>query len=109
MMYRTKKWLDSGGKVPNDTELIEELSAHRVYLDERGKIKRVKKDKIKEVLRRSPDKADSLFLAHAFDVLPLAVHPFTNISSSDNVMGYSQLIGVSQNNVTDYDPYDIPE
>jgi len=105
MMYRTKKWLDAGGKIPNDPELIEEMSAHRVFLDERGKIKRINKNEIKKVIRRSPDKFDSLLLANAFDVLPIAVHPFHSETNSDNLLSYSNLLGSGSGMTIDYDPY----
>ena len=103
MMFRVKKKLDAGMKLPNDVELIEELAAHTVKLNDKGKLERCKKDKVKEVIRRSPDKADGLFLANAFDVMPLAVNPFQNITDNDIVQN-SRFLNNS-GHVQDYDPY----
>ena len=104
MVYRTKKWLDSGGKLPNDPDLMQEASAHTVRLNEKGKLEVCKKDAVKEVIRRSPDKFDSLIIANAFDIVPLIVHPFQNATEPANVM-QSQMFG-GAGHVQDYDPYD---
>jgi hypothetical protein len=104
MVYRTKKWLDSGGKLPNDPDLMQEASAHTVRLNEKGKLEVCKKDAVKDVIRRSPDKFDSLIIANAFDIVPLIVHPFQNATEPVNVM-QSQLLG-GAGHVQDYDPYD---
>ena len=105
MFYRTKKAIDDGLKLPNDPHLFAELSAHTVRMDEKGKLTILEKKEVKKVLRRSPDKCDSLILAHAFDVVPLLVHPFQNTGKTDNIMR-SQMLGQNGNQVQDYDPYD---
>jgi hypothetical protein len=104
MIYRTKKFVEAGGKLPNDPELIQELSAHTAFLNDKGKLQVCKKDEVKDTIRRSPDKADSLFIAKAFDVVPMLVHPFQNGTESANVM-QSQMFGAGGHAV-DYDPYD---
>lgn len=104
MFYRTKKAIDDGLKIPNDPQLFAELSAHTVRMDERGKLSILEKKKVKEILRRSPDKCDSLILAHAFDVVPLVVHPFQNTQGTGNIM-QSNLMGANNGTVQDYDPY----
>lgn len=105
MFYRTKKAIDDGLKIPNDPELFAELSAHTVRMNEKGKLKILEKDKVKEKIRRSPDKCDSLILCHAFDVAPLLEHPFENVQNSDNVMRSATMNIHSGNQVTDFDPY----
>lgn len=103
MVYRTLKALQSGMKIPNDPRLFAQLSAHKADLGERGKIKIIEKKKITELLRMSPDEADSLFLTNAFDVMPRIVHPLQNPKQSGTV-GYGG--GVLYNNMQqDYDPY----
>lgn len=102
MFYRTKKALDDGLKLPNDEQLLAELAAHTVRLEK--KLKVLEKPKVKELLRRSPDKADSLILAHAFDVVPAAVNPLANQNQSGTVSGGSVLQG---HLVKDYDPYQV--
>ncbi len=105
MFYRTKKAIDDGLKLPNDPHLFAELSAHTVRMNEKGKLTILEKKEVKKVLRRSPDKCDSLILAHAFDVAPLLVHPFQNTGKTDNIM-QSQMFNQNGNQVQDYDPYD---
>jgi len=104
MIYRTKKWMDSGGKLPFDEELFEEAAAHTVRLNEKGKMEVCKKDAVKEIIKRSPDKFDSLIIANAFDIVPLAVQPFQNVKEGDNLMS-SQIMGAA-GRAQDYDPYD---
>lgn len=104
MIYRTKKWMDAGGKFPNDIQLFEEASAHTVKLNEKGKMEICKKDEVKERIKRSPDKFDSAILTNAFDVYPLTVHPFQNVKEADNVMQSNTML--AQNHMQDYDPYE---
>lgn len=103
MVYRTKKWMDAGGKLPNDEELFEEAAAHTVRLNDKGKLEVCKKDDVKEVIKRSPDKFDSLIIANAFDVVPLVVQPFQNVKDGDNLMS-SHIMGAA-GHAQDYDPY----
>lgn len=106
MFYRTKKAIDDGLKIPNDPALFAELSAHTVSMNERGKLSILSKPKVKEKLRRSPDKCDSLILCHAFDVLPLSQHPFQNNGGSDNI-SQSRLFSQQTSTIDeDYNPYD---
>ena len=107
MVYRTKKWIDSGAKIPQDEQLFEEAAAHTVRLNEKGKIEVCKKDDVKDIIKRSPDKFDSLIIANAFDVLPLAVKPFQNATDGVNLMT-SQVMGAT-GRTEDYDPYDNKE
>lgn len=60
--FRLKESLGRGLALPYDEELLEELLAVSYVFTETGKIKLQSKDKIKEELGRSPDKADALAL-----------------------------------------------
>lgn len=60
--FRLKEALDRGLALPNDDELLEELLAISYFYRENGKAQIQAKEKIKEELGRSPDKADSLAL-----------------------------------------------
>jgi len=53
-----------GLALPKDDELAEELLAIEYTFNESGKVKIMPKDKIKEILGRSPDKADALALTY---------------------------------------------
>ena len=61
--FGLKKWLKDGGAIPSDPKLEAELVAPTYAFDLRGRIKVEPKEKIKERLRRSPDRADALALA----------------------------------------------
>lgn len=105
MFYRTLAAIKDGMKIPNDPDLFAELSAHTVAMNERGKLTILKKDEVKKVIHRSPDKADSLILCHAFDVMPIQVNPFQNPERADNVM-QSQFFNPNTDVQQDFDPYD---
>ena len=78
LWWRTREWLraDSGSMLPSDEELIEELMCP-TYSTDSGKIEVMKKKDMKEILGRSPNKADALCLTFtefdkAFDPLSLS-------------------------------------
>jgi len=57
-------WIRKGGCFPADGELEGELIAHRYkFQDRTGRREVLAKDKVKDILKRSPDKADALALA----------------------------------------------
>jgi hypothetical protein len=71
LWWRTREWLrtDPSATLPPDEQLAEEL-AIATYQVDRGRIKVMNKDTMKELLRRSPDRADSLVLTfHRPEVL----------------------------------------
>lgn len=63
LWWACREWLrmDPGAMLPPDELLIEELQTP-TYVIERGKIRIMRKDIMREVLRRSPDRADALCL-----------------------------------------------
>ena len=66
MYFRFKEdHIHGGGSLPKDKDLMMELLAIEYEHEERtGKIKLVPKEKIKEVLGRSPDRADAVALTY---------------------------------------------
>lgn len=107
MFYRTLKAMKAGLKIPADEELFAELAAHTVRLDEKGKLTVLEKDKVKELLRRSPDKCDSLILCHAFDVVPIQLNPLdaaANPSKNDDYFQSKLMTGGSGVQI-EHDPY----
>ncbi len=74
MYFELVKWIRSGGALPYDPELKEELCA-MTFTYQGDKFRLCEKDEVKELVGRSPDKADSAALTFAFPVakrLPLA-------------------------------------
>jgi hypothetical protein len=65
--WAVREWLqnDPGAMLPPDEMLIEELQTPTYKNDSRGKIKVMDKDTMREVLKRSPDRADALCLTFA--------------------------------------------
>jgi len=62
LWWACREWLRTGdAMLPPDETLIEELSIP-TYEVQNGKIRVMKKDTMRELLKRSPDKADSLVL-----------------------------------------------
>ena len=73
MYFGLKKFIEGGGKLPNDAELKEELLAMTYFYNPTsGKIQIVAKDDLKEDLGRSPDKADSVALHFFSYVRPMS-------------------------------------
>lgn len=66
LWWSVREWLrtDQGAMLPPDEELIEELSTPK-YAVINGKIKIMSKDVMKDLLKRSPDRADALCLTFA--------------------------------------------
>lgn len=61
MYFELKEFVRRGGKIPDDPELQEELLSLRYeYSKTSGRIKIQAKEEIKELIGRSPDKADSV-------------------------------------------------
>lgn len=67
MYWDLAEWVNSGGKIPDDSELIAELVSHTIsYKGDRLLL--CSKDDVKERIGRSPDKADALALTFAYPV-----------------------------------------
>lgn len=62
------EWIREGGAIPDDGELVEELTAPTYWFRSDGKKQLEGKDEIKERLGRSPDLADALALTFAMPV-----------------------------------------
>lgn len=63
LWFGLRNYLQDGGSIPPDDELDEELLAPKYTFDARGRYRVDPKDKIKEDLGRSPDRADAVSLA----------------------------------------------
>ena len=74
MYFEMAKWIKDGGSLPDDQELAEELAA-ATYTFQGDKFRLCDKDDIKEVIGRSPDKADALALTFAYPVFKKAPIP----------------------------------
>ncbi|MDR1651865.1 MAG: terminase family protein [Synergistaceae bacterium] len=57
---KTRRWLESGGSLPDDEELCEELSMPTYSFDASNRMVLEKKEKMKERIGKSPDLADAL-------------------------------------------------
>lgn len=69
MYMELAKWVKSGGQLPDDRELREELCA-TTFVFQGDKFRIVEKEMIKDQIGRSPDKADALALTFAYPVAP---------------------------------------
>ena len=68
MWDKVREWLESGGAIPNDTELKSELSSPTYKFDASGRLQLEPKEKLKERGLKSPDLADALALTFAYPV-----------------------------------------
>ena len=72
-----RKWLQNGGAIPNDPELIKELAAVTYTYDGQSRLKLESKEVIRERVGFSPDRADALALTFAEPV----------VAANDNEIG----------------------
>jgi len=71
--FKLSKALKAGLALPQNDALMEELLAIEYeFSDTNGKLKIISKDKIKELLGRSPDLADALALSYFTDVMGIS-------------------------------------
>jgi hypothetical protein len=70
MYGRFEEWLKSGGSLPNDSELFEQLTALEYYFNNRNRLLLESKQEIKKRGLASPDIADSYSLTFAEFVPP---------------------------------------
>ena len=61
-MYSKMAEAIRNGFFVNDKDLIEELRAQRIYINDKGKLSLKKKDFVKAIIGRSPDFSDALAL-----------------------------------------------
>jgi hypothetical protein len=69
MWDNMRKWLQSGGSIPNDYELTKELAAPTYTYDGQSRLKLERKEEIRERVGFSPDRADALALTFAEPVV----------------------------------------
>lgn len=70
MWFDLRDWLQSGGSIPNDHIIKQDLSAPIYFHNSSGKIQLESKDDIKKRGLPSPDIADALALTFAYPVAP---------------------------------------
>ena len=78
---RMRKWIEAGGSLPKDENLMEELSTPTYSFDAAGRMVLEKKEKIKERMGKSPDVADALamtFFAPVYGDVEGRVAEFVN-------------------------------
>lgn len=91
MWFEMQKWVKRGGAMPNDPDMLRELTSPTYSLQD-GKFRLEEKDQIKKRLGFSPDKGDALALTFAQPEMPCAM--------------MNQLPGVNTKHSADYDPYE---
>ena len=117
MYYRMKQWLRQGC-IPDDAELLGEITNQMLEEESSSRIKLVRKKKIKEKLGRSPNKADAFALtfAEVDEVLTdqeIARHyleehgiPGTTSHTSYDPLDYMDSLIEGSDNTDDYNFFD---
>jgi hypothetical protein len=71
MYWAVREWLESGGALPDDMQLVRELSAPTYSHDNaRGVLVMESKEQLKDRMGSSPDKGDALALTFAHPIAP---------------------------------------
>lgn len=92
MWGRMAEWVKSGC-LPDDSELVNELSAPTYHFDNRGRLLLEKKDDLKARGQPSPDKADSLALTFAQPVASKDVRASLGARGPRTLMEYNPYSG----------------
>lgn len=98
MWWRLAQWVKRGGALPNCPELVAELS-EPTYTHKNGKLIIEPKEKIKERLGRSPDRADALAMTFYDIEMP-------GKTTMENALDRLRLGDNRPKTLDDYDPYD---
>lgn len=100
MWFEMRDWLQAGGVVPRDTQLMQDLAAP-TYGFERASDRIIleSKDDIKSRIKRSPDLGDALALTFAYPV-----NKDRSLASKARRMGMT-VTDNGRQAVLDYDPY----
>jgi hypothetical protein len=70
MWWAVKDWLEAGGAIPNDRNLLQDLASPLYWYDSQQRIQLEPKSDIKKRGLSSPDAADALACTFAFPVVP---------------------------------------
>lgn len=76
-------------EIPNDDDLIAQLSTRKFRMTSKGKIALESKKDMKKRGLRSPDRADALVLAFADKVIPEIVFDLPTVTTYDDIMSAS--------------------
>jgi len=92
MYFKFRDWIRAGGAIPNDPELIKQITAP-MYSLKGGRVILEDKDQIKKRLGYSPDRADSAIISFALPDMPAQFNQ------------YGVDIPSMNNHKSDYDPF----
>lgn len=92
MYFKFRDWIRSGGAIPDDPDLIKQITAP-MYSLKQGRIILEDKDLIKKRLGFSPDRADSAVLSFAIPDMPTQLGEYAFINKDVGKMQW------------DYDPF----
>lgn len=67
MWFRAAEWFRDGGLMPHDAKLENELLAHTYLFRSASQVQIVSKEDVRKIIKRSPDRAESLCLTFCAD------------------------------------------
>lgn len=100
MYFELAQWIRNGGALPKDPDLREELLA-MTYRFQGDKFRLCEKDDVKDLIGRSPDRADAVALTFAYPVAKK--RPFATQHKDYNP--YERAQTVVNTEVKEHDPY----
>lgn len=72
MAWRCREWIDEGGALAADNDLVRELCAPTYWFDKAGRLQIESKEDLKKRIGCSPDRADALWITFGHDIAPRA-------------------------------------
>jgi len=103
MYWNMAKWVQRGGALEYDQDLMEEIEACTTYYYQGNKIRILEKQQVKEKLGRSPDKSDALALTFAIPELK-TMFPEADATGLDPATYQNFLRGQRGPQIADHDP-----
>ena len=91
MWGRAKQWLKEDGMLPNDQELVSDLTGPEAWINTRGKLQLEGKDDMKKRGLPSPNKGDALALTFAQEVRINKFQKYKKLRRMGKVPKYGQM------------------
>lgn len=93
MWWAIKKFLELGGAIPDDSDLVRDLISQEYFFDGANKIQLVSKDDMKRIGLTSPDDGDGVALTFAGGMYAQGPEDFLSKRSSERVIYNYDVLG----------------
>lgn len=103
MWWKMREWLDAGGRIPDDQQLIDDLTAPEYSYDNGERVKLESKKDMKKRGLASPDVADAYSMTFAAPVSKAVRQKNKKAETAYNVLDHHRVQEARNRATTDYD------